>query len=182
LDAVPAHPDIAGIHSSETLLDPAVFDRKFAKGHLADLGGNPTAIAFAWFCAAEKGVPMQLVLTDELSSHRDARHPDYDNAVSGWATREGQLEIHLLHPHMLEGDSRQRIWTRLVLHELGHFILHYRQLKKHSKGPTPEPPIATAEQEEQAWLFAHVVYGLAVAGLAWEERSGKKIGRAPFLS
>jgi hypothetical protein len=60
--------------------------------------------------------------------------------------------------------------------------MHYRRLRKLAKSPAPRPPIATAEQEEQAWLFAHIVYGLAVSGLAWEERSGNKIGRAPYLS
>jgi hypothetical protein len=103
------HPDVAGVHSSESLLDPKVFDRNFAKGKLSQMGGNPPAVAFAWFCAEQKGIPMQLVLTDELPSHRDASHPDYDNAVSGWATREGQLEIYVIHPGMLESDPRQRI-------------------------------------------------------------------------
>jgi hypothetical protein len=46
------------------------------------------------------------------------------------------------------------VWTRVVLHELGHLVLHGKDLLTGQR-PDPIPPYASPGQERQAWLFAN---------------------------
>lgn len=65
--------------------------------------------------------------------------------------------------YLAERDPQQfpRFWTRLLLHETGHLVLHWAGLD--AQRHRGEIPTATAVQEAEAWWFCSSVVGLALA-------------------
>lgn len=64
------------------------------------------------------------------------------------------------------GEER-KIVTRIILHEIGHLVLHFQALAGMGKGLVPS---SNAIQEEEAWLFCSVIMGLALGNLAKSKR------------
>jgi hypothetical protein len=68
---------------------------------------------------------------------------------------------------VISGPVVHRIYTRLVLHEIGHLLLHWEKLKP--QGYASVKP-SSPDDEEEAWLFCEVIMGLALGEYA-------KVGR-----
>lgn len=107
-----------------------------------------------------------------------SRVNDAHNAISGWTLGPTGLEIQVLRPSLLQTaiPAISRCWTKVVFHEAGHLVLHATELKKRLESPNPDIPIARPDEEEEAWFFGEVVYGIAISRCAWEERAGNRIG------
>jgi hypothetical protein len=56
--------------------------------------------------------------------------------------------------------------ARLFMHELGHFVLHRKAIFASTRKPDFAAS-AEAEMEEEAWLFSHIVFGLALGNRAF---------------
>jgi hypothetical protein len=70
-------------------------------------------------------------------------------------------------------DQRDKIFTRLLLHEVGHVVFHWKDLRPGIPRGDAAPLLgATVEQEEEAWWFASSIVGLAVGDQARRLRAG----------
>ncbi len=63
-----------------------------------------------------------------------------------------------------DGQQLPRFWTRLLLHETGHLVLHWGELDRQRE--SGGIPTASAVQEAEAWWFCSCITGLALASYA----------------
>jgi hypothetical protein len=81
-----------------------------------------------------------------------------------WPSRDGKVEV-IVNPYPAS------IW--LVLHEVGHLVLHKQQIVKRMEKKVFDPnygPPANEDEEAQAWYFASCVMGLAISFIGWDGR------------
>jgi hypothetical protein len=145
-----------------------------------------TLLGFAKFCGKARGIRVELARNDDLLSS-SADPVDAENALSGWVLHEDWVEIQLISPEQMSKKTDRSVrWLKLALHEIGHVALHYPSLRKRLRGKkkadAPFPPIATREEEAEAWFFASVVHGLALAAVAWDQRHNRRIGAVCWLA
>lgn len=144
---------------------------------------NPTAEKFLSFCSdelvsrGEATLPAILHPTHPSIGLLPAQSDDLDNSRSRWVIGDGLLEIQIVHfSHLgLTWLDARRVYTKLLLHEIGHYVLHFQRLLAEANNSS-KPPIATPIEEAEAWLFANVIYGLAAADTAWRDRQNGNIG------
>jgi hypothetical protein len=60
--------------------------------------------------------------------------------------------------------NAERVWTCLLLHEVGHLVLHWPDLKLQNS--SDGKAMATDVQEAEAWFFQSVIVGLAIGSYA----------------
>lgn len=97
------------------------------------------------------------------------------NQSPSWLWRYGSsvpliiVDFNYVSSQIISRSERRKVLFRLMLHEIGHVVLHWNSLNE--RDPSTEPidpndPIkarnASAEQEEAAWLFCGCVMGLAL--------------------
>ncbi|HWE01475.1 MAG TPA: hypothetical protein VG326_03625 [Tepidisphaeraceae bacterium] len=61
-------------------------------------------------------------------------------------------------------QNAERVWTCLLLHEVGHLVLHWPDFKRQNS--SDGKAMATDEQEAEAWLFQSTILGLALGSYA----------------
>jgi hypothetical protein len=147
---------------------------------------NSTLLGFAKHCGKRHRKQVELARNDDLMS-KSADPEDAENALSGWIDHGEWLEIQVISPEKMSKKTDRSVrWLKLVLHEIGHVALHYplliKALGKEQSATVAHPPIATREQEAEAWLFASVVHGLALAAVAWDHRHNRRIGDVCWLA
>jgi hypothetical protein len=76
-------------------------------------------------------------------------------------------------------EERRKIATRLILHEAGHVVLHFRELQTRKKTEIRPAaigsvlmgvPSVSEAQEEEAWIFCGIILGLALGQMARKSR------------
>ncbi len=172
------------MHSHLSLLDPTQLQNNQGISYpLTPANSHPTAVAFLYYCESKllpssrrNGiVPVVLnVLKPGIRSVTSFAN-DPANGKSCWAQNGVGIEIQIVH-HSHLGNTHQtgrRLFAKILLHEIGHYVRHCKDLLAHSRNA---PPIATAEQEEEAWFFSGVVWALAKAQKANEDRTRSMIG------
>ena len=127
---------------------------------------NPWVLRLFKFCCVNhlhvntyKAFP---VIT-RLTGTRAAPSWLWDNGGSNIAILIDQVQVQTLIPI----DRRQKVVARLVLHEIGHIVLHLKALTPMSSGHVNS---ASPEQEEEAWVFCGTILGLALGHVARSSR------------
>jgi hypothetical protein len=69
-----------------------------------------------------------------------------------------------------ETTDLYKTWTRLLLHETGHLVLHWESFE--SQRLAGRIPDATSDQESEAWWFCIAVMGCAVCNHAPRQKIG----------
>lgn len=72
-------------------------------------------------------------------------------------------------------DEERKILTRIILHEIGHIVLHFCKILKDSVGAVKS---ANDNQEEEAWIFCFAVIGASLGEAARKGRELKITDRA----
>ncbi len=77
----------------------------------------------------------------------------------------------------LSVESAWRTKNHLLLHEIGHLVLHWQQMRPANVGTvTPLAKSATPVQEAEAWWFCYSLLGYAVSQCAFTNKQDPKSG------
>jgi hypothetical protein len=132
---------------------------------------NPVALRFLRHCA-------QIILGSPRSAHIifSKLSPAPSNSAMLWSGRAASWLFHMgnnvpviyVDKDIISSGTvapmleKNKIITRVVLHEIGHIVHHWKTLRpmgcRHANPATPQ-------QEEEAWWFCGLIIGLAL-GLA----------------
>lgn len=119
-----------------------------------------------------------------------------DEVCSTWQLMNDQdLIIVLARPDILHAQGivrskdegpLMRSWTLLALHEIGHFVMHGERLIRLLRNRHHiSAPIATADEEGEAWRLAYAIYAAAHDSVVRTQRTqhqGRRIGRGCGLA
>lgn len=152
---------------------------------------NPCAEAFMYFCAkagpcAEGGIITRQTLTQV--------RPNKPNRAVSWLSAYLNRAEHKCPILVIDSDYLKdqipvleaplvvhRVYTRLLLHEVGHLVLHWDQMIQEltSKdapaslgGLEARWPVSSPKQEAEAWLFCYAVLGAGIGRYAFLAREG----------
>ncbi|MGB2755379.1 MAG: hypothetical protein WBD75_05895 [Phycisphaerae bacterium] len=75
----------------------------------------------------------------------------------------------------LVGHERERLRTRLVIHEIAHLDLHWDSLRQKAE-QEGEVVSSSPEQEEEAWLYTEFFLGLTLGNYALDVRTPRPDG------
>ena len=84
-----------------------------------------------------------------------------------WLWHKGKGVPHILIDfdaiHEKVPNTERKTVTRILIHEVGHLVLHYPDIASFARGRVSS---CTALQEQEAWVFAGIVVGLALGQTA----------------
>jgi len=165
---------------AEDMLNPAHFGRAMPPGgRVAEVEIQPTtyprnscAVQFFRYCAQIfVGAAADVV---NYGLDESAGVPNYTGRATSWLfnipTRDYEnYPLVIIDANFLAGQEPPlelaKIWTRLLLHEIGHLVLHWEELD--AQRVAGRIPAATAPQESEAWWFCFVVLGFSVSSYAF---------------
>jgi hypothetical protein len=125
---------------------------------------NPCALAFFRYCA-EIRLGKGGATVSTVSSLGSTNSPSWL-----WHQGNGVVWILLDLPTVqgvISVQEERKLITRIILHEIGHVVLHYPDVSRYGRGNVPS---AEDHQEEEAWLFSGILLGLALGLVAKKGR------------